>query len=109
MVIRTNDVPWYNSRLRCLKGKKYRLHREAKQSKRPNIWHRFREMCNKYISELRKAKAQSLSDLANKLSRHGEISPKFWWSLGKHFLGTTSDTKDSMPSLYVNNLPSSAQ
>ena len=61
-------------------------------------------MRNKYISELRKAKAQYMSDLANKLSRHGEISPKSWWSLAKHFLGTTSDTKDSMPSLYVNNL-----
>ena len=101
VTIRTRDVPWYNIRLRCLKRKKDRSHRDAKHLNTPTKWQIFRNMRNKYITELRKAKSEYISDLATKLSSQGQIPPKSWWNLAKHFLGERAT--QCLPSIVVNN------
>ena len=93
VVIRPNDVPWYNKHLRGLKKKKDRSHSYAKKHNNSSSWATYRFNRNNYVNELHAAEEEYYRNMASKLCQGSQTSHKTWWQTVKLFLGRNSDSE----------------
>ena len=97
VLIRPNDVPWYNNTLRAMKRKVLRVYHKAKTN--PNCWETYRNLRNTYQESLADAKTKYEQNLNDEL-KNSRNSRK-WWKTVKEMLG--KGKKDSYPPLIINN------
>ena len=93
VVIRPNDVPWYNKHLRGLKKKKDRSHSYAKKHNNSSSWATYRINRNNYVNELHAAEEEYYRNMASKLCQGSQTLHKTWWQTVKLFLGRNSDSE----------------
>ena len=91
VTIRPNDVPWYNSQLRKLKWIRERSLSIAKKHNTSRSWEIVRQHRNLYLNSLHAAEEDYYNNMALKLKKDNQTSPKTWWHTVKYFLGKNSD------------------
>ena len=84
VIIRPNDVPWYNSQLRKFKWIRDRSHSIAKKHNTSCSWEIFRQHQNQYLNSLH-------YNMTFKLKKDNQTSHKTWWHTVKYFPGKNSD------------------
>ena len=85
IIIRPNDLPWYDGTLRYLKRGVVRAHKKAKKHDRPEDWANFRNLRNDYQEHLQSAEEQYNLKLSASLCNPGTKN-KTWWRTVKYFL-----------------------
>ena len=99
--IRPNDLPWYNSSLRCSKRKVMRAYNKAKSQTRQlkpstDAWATYKRLRNIYQEQLNLAEEEHRNKL-NETLKSGHTKNKSWWKTVKYFLNRNHVS--SIPSL----------
>ena len=92
VVVRPDDKPWFNGRLRTLLRIKNRAHNRAKATNAAEHWTRFRHDRNTYINELKKAKKTFEGNKHTALVEEGNRNNKKWWTILKSLLGQAHES-----------------
>ena len=99
--IRPGEPYWISSDIKRLIRKHKRAYRKAKRSGLQHHWNRFKELRNKVINLVRKAKESHKDGIANKLKSES-LSSKDWWRTLKSVISPNS--KQYLPSLEHNGI-----
>ena len=100
ITIRPDDLPWYNSSLRCEKRKVMRAYSKAKEGnngpRSQELWANYNRLRNQYHEHLRIAEEQHNTKLSNSL-KNPKKKNKAWWRTVKYFLNRNH--RQTIPSL----------
>lgn len=100
VTIRVNDKPWVKREIKRMIRKRRRLHDKAKKTNSVVHWASFRQIRNKCVTAIRKAKKEYIDKLANDL-RDNILPSKSWWRIAKMFMD--NNKKNTIPALLYNN------
>ena len=98
VTIRKYDPKWMTNEIRKLIRQKRRVHSKAKRFNRETDWIQFRNIRNKVISTIRKARDDYQTNLVNKL-KDTNPSHKSWWKLCGQISGIKQTTRGIPPLL----------
>ena len=100
VLIRSNDKPWFTSKLRCMKRKCIRLFNALKKNRNPTYQNIYKDYHLLYCFEIKHAKKEYKENKLSDLAKHAVSKPQKWWKLLKD-LTKENDTHESIPALTV--------
>ena len=80
-IIRPWDNPWYTSKLRCLRRRRDRLYKRAKNNRTIQTWELYKVARNNYVHELKSAKDHFEQRQVDKINNFPSSRP--WWQTVK--------------------------
>ena len=79
-----------------------RIYKKAKRHNREELWVKFRQLRNKVITKIRRAREKLHKKNAKYLRENKNISPKVWWRTVSEFYNTKNKSSSFNQPLIVN-------
>ena len=95
-IIRPWDNPWYTSKLRCLRRRRDRIYKRAKNNRTIQTWELYKVARNNYVRELKSAKDHFEQRQIDKINNFPSSRP--WWQTVKS-LFKTKNKSTAIPAL----------